>query len=369
MKRDLIKNGSVRTFATFAISMAILFGTASCDKSETTLPYEQEESIVEKECSFRISLVPQTRATGAGHGVQSDDNIVNKVEFFIFRNEGEDSGNLDTYKKIEGDELVSLTDISITSTTGAKKIYVVANSHITDWGSISTISDFESKVSMLNSEQIKDFTMIGNAEVTLQSATDVTIPISRLVARVLLSGISTNFAGTPYEGEELSNVKVYLINANGEKRYIDGADDATPVIFNSKSAVADDIASFGMANCIYDEITQPVTDAGYTTEHYFYCYENMAEEENDDVSFTRLVVQADLCGTTYYYPVNINREGFGHTGESDHAGVRSNTSYSLNITITRPGSLEPDDILEYGALSVDLNVADWITIPVVMVNF
>ena len=87
------------------------------------------------------------------------------------------------------------------------------------------------------------------------------------------------------------------------------------------------------------------------------------------MGYTRLVIQGDLNGNTYYYPISINREGFGYSSVNGHCGVKRNTSYKLDVTICRPGSTDPDEILEYGTLSTNLNVLDWVTLPVVQVQF
>jgi hypothetical protein len=95
----------------------------------------------------------------------------------------------------------------------------------------------------------------------------------------------------------------------------------------------------------------------------------MLSAESDESKFTRLVIQADLNGTTYYYPININRVGFGYSESNDHMGIKRNTSYSVEVTITRPGSLDPDSTLEFGTLTADITVLDWKTIPVAYVGF
>ncbi len=347
-----------------AASVFIALTAISCEKSSEQADERQPEPAI-----VSLSIVPETRAFGNTHGIQSDDNLVQTLEFFIFRAEGTDAGVLDTYKKLEGAELSSLSNIEIQSTTGAKLIYAVANSHNTDWTGVKTFTDFEARVSELHNEDLKNFTMTGSIEVVLQVSTSVAFSISRLVARIGLTGIKTDFAGTPYEGSELKNVKIYVTNVYANKRYSSGANATTPIFYNYKKAVAQDINLCTMSGMLYDEVANNISDAGYTVPHYFYCYENMLENETPDKHFTRLVIQGDLNGHTYYYPININREGFGYSAANGHLGVKRNTSYSLDVTICRPGSTDPDDILEYGVLTASLNVLDWVTVPVVYVNF
>ncbi len=363
---------NVVLFALFAL-LAV-----SCDKlgnSNEGKAGSWEPSVVS------ISIVPETRAagaygngtraTGSVHGVQADDNAVQVLEFFIFRTDGADAGTLDTYKKFQSSELGSLSDIKINTTTGAKVIYAVANSHKDNWKGVKTLTEFKAVLSELKDEKLKNFTMTGSVEATLQVATSVTFSISRLVARVQVTNIKTDFAGTPYEGSALENVKVYLTNVSADKFYADGGSSSAPTVYNYKKAVAEqtNLCSASMPGMLYDDVAQNIKDDGYATAHYFYCYENMLSSETDDKRFTKLVIQGDLNGHTYYYPISINQADFGYTSSNGHTGIKRNTSYSVEVTICRPGSNDPDQKLEHGVLTAQLNVLNWETVPVVYVNF
>ncbi len=366
---NLCKKGvGLMNLVLFAVLATV---TLSCEKN--SLPAAStagEPSVVS------ISIVPEnssvhSRATGATHGVQADDNTVQTLEFFIFRTDGDDAGMLDTYKKFTSSELTGLTGININTTTGAKIIYAIANSHKADWTNVKTLSQFKTVLGGLKDEQLKNFTMTGSVEATLQVTSSVNISISRLVARVKLASIKTDFAGTPYQGSALENVKVYLTNVSADKLYANGANASNATVYNHKEVVAEqvELCNASMPGMLYDEISQSVNDAGYTTAHYFYCYENTLAAETTDKRFTKLVIQGDLNGHTYYYPISINQEGFGYSSANDHAGVKRNTAYSVEVTICRPGSNDPDKELEHGALTANVNILDWATVPVVQVNF
>jgi hypothetical protein len=184
-----------------------------------------------------------------------------------------------------------------------------------------------------------------------------------------LASVKTSFAGTPWEGASLQNVKVYIINAAGDKLYHNGADQSTPTVLNSKKMVEADVNASAMTGMLKDDIQTNISDAGYNTLHSFYCYENVIDAETDVKRFTKLVIQADLNGKTYYYPISINREGFGYESSNGHMGVKRNTSYAVNVTILRPGSLDPDTPVEHAALKTSLNVVNWATVPTVNVTF
>ena len=71
-----------------------------------------------------------------------------------------------------------------------------------------------------------------------------------------------------------------------------------------------------------------------------YCYPNDSDDDMMGSPPTRMVVQGDIDGATYYYPVDINREGFGYT--SGPHGLSRNVKYSYSLLITRKGSTDPD---------------------------
>lgn len=347
------------------LACVVVFSAFSCEKSgDVTSGNETGEP-----CSEGTLVVSIATRAESGQQNLSGENKVNMLELFVFRNEGNGIGDLDAYKKIDGGALLSLNNLEIRSTTGKKIVYAVLNSHNEDWSGVKTLSDFKNKLACLKNEKPDDFTMAGSAETTLQLTTQVAVEVSRLVAKVQLSGIRCDFSGTPYEGTSLTDVKVYLTNAYACKSYALNANGTTPHILNSKGYVAGDVSGCAVPSVLYKEIGNSVGSAVTNVGHNFYCYENMVAQESSSERFTRLVVEGKLNGHTYYYPVNINRAGFGYTSSVDHVGVRRNTAYTIDITICRPGSTDPDGVLEYGDLKANVTVKDWVTIPGVQVQF
>ena len=352
----------------FKMLLVALVGTVavSCEKDIATEQLQESKLLV--------NIVPEysagTKASGAGHGVQAEDNTVNLLELFVFRAEGDDAGMLDAYKSYSGSELASLSNLELKTTTGKKHIYAVANSHRSDnWKGVKTLNDFKAQVASLQLEDAKNFTMVGNVDAQLQTTTSVSFSISRLVSRIQLASVKTDFAGTPWAGSTLQNVKFYIINVAGDKLYHDGSNQPTPTILNSKKLVEADCSASTMTGLMKDDIKVNISDDGYNTVHSFYCYENVIAAETDASRFTKLVIQGDLNGTTYYYPISINREGFGYESSVGHMGVKRNNAYTLNVTILRPGSLDPDQPVVHSALKTTLNVVNWSTVPTVNVVF
>ncbi len=348
--------------AVAAACVVVLFALSCEKRGVIEIESGEEESLL------MVSIVSNTKSEEP-LPEQADNNKVNMLEIFVFRADGDDAGVLDAYKKISGDELVSLTGIQMRTTTGKKVIYAVVNSHNEDWSSVKSLADFQQMQASLQKEDEEDLTMVGYVEQTLQVTTSVTIPVSRLVAKIRMRIIAADFRGTPYEGMPLKNVKVYLTNVYGKKSYASGTDGNSVAILNNKGLSTTDVEGCKNGGMLFFEHTKDVTHVNYDLDHSFYCYENMIESESDQTKFTRLVIEGELNGKKYYYPININRDGFGYTSEYDHVGVRRNTLYLLNVTICRPGSTDPDEVLEYGTLTTSVSIEDWIVMPFVGVEF
>mgnify|MGYP003584384653 CR=1 FL=1 len=358
-------------------AVMVLAGIAGCSKNESEIDLQTEG-----ESTLTVNITPSagtpagvisggvmngTKAVGSGHGNQDSDNTVQTLEIFVFKNlsGAADDGILEAYKKFSGSELASLSGLQLRAKTGQKTIYAVANSHKSDWSGVDTYAKFLAAAASLKSENTTSFTMTGSANATLEATTSVSVPVSRLVGRVILASVRTNFAGTPYAGGTISNVAAYLTNVVPEVYYGSGMSSGSGVL-NSLGYVAADCSGCTMSNMLYDSMPSAIGDSGYSGPNYFYCYENTIASEGSS-KFTRLVIQADLSGKTYYYPININREGYGYS--SGTAGISRNTSYALNVVISGPGSTNPEQPITMGSLSVSVSVANWATVPDSSVNF
>lgn len=334
---------------------SLIFWTSACDKDRCPDCPEEEKGTP---ATLTLSLeAAGTKSTSVP--VAAEDNAVNTVDVFIFTDGGEASpgyGQLDTYGRFtEG-----LDAIQITTTTGPKKICVIVNAENQTFNSITGLDQLREAVTELRDEKFGDFTMFGEKDMTLDVESSATIPVSRFISRIAVTSVRTKFAGTPYEGKTLSGCRLYLINAHGDKLIYGGGATGQPEILNKGGLSEDDMAGMAQAGLLADDIAGIIDDAGYSTAHYLHCYSN---ETSDIASSTKLVLQADIDGTTYYYPVPVNQAGYGYDESNGHSGIAGNTVYSYSLTITRPGSLEPDTPVVPGTVGIDIEVEDWTVIP------
>lgn len=337
---------------------------AACSKEEAI----QEASKTEK-ATVHLSVSPfeiLTKNTDPNNGLKNHIDSVRIIDVFVFR----EGGALEVYKHFSINDAggMNLSDLPVNATVGKKTIYVVGNAKETSWSGITTESKFLDLVVSLQSELLRNFTMSGKVTVDLTESTTVSVMLKKLISKVVVKGIKTDFAGGPYEGMKLRSVKLYLTNVSGAKTYM-GNDPATKVILNKKGYSAEDYAATAMTAMFAESVPGLVGDDGYTTTHHFYCYENLLESETSTDKFTRLVLEANLDGKTYYYPVDINRPGYGWNSSIDHKGVKRNTCYTYSFTITGPGTNDPEDKIVLKTITLDASVEELVDTPEYSVSF
>ena len=344
----------MKKLSIIGVILSLLLSLYSCEKPACLECPDGEPS------TLSISLASDGTRSSI-ENTQAEDNTITTVDVFIFRNTPSTSADyqkLDTYKRFSG---AALEDLTLTTTTGPKTICIIVNEHTNAFKGVTDLTKFRALVTNLKDELVGSFTMYGETEETLGATTSVTLSVQRLISRVGVTSIKTDFTGTPYADMTLSNVKLYLVNAHAQKIiYNNASSPASPLVYNTNKLVGDDANSTTEANLIYEPITGTIGDAGISTPYFFYCYSN---ETEDMTGCSKLVLQADLDGVTYYYPIPVHQENYGYTSSDGYYGIRRNTTYSYGITVTRPGSLDPNIPLVPGDLELTINVEDWATIP------
>ena len=333
----------------FAALMAL--AVAACSKDEAAKEMESSEK-----ATIHLSVSPYeivTKNTDPKHGDNKYLDSVRTIDVLVFR----EGGALEAYKHYSVNDAggMNLSNLPINATVGNKTIYVVANAKETSWAGVVREENFLNLAVSLKKETLPNFTMGAKATVNLQNDQVVNVVLKKLVAQVVVKGIKTDFAGGPYEGMKLRNVKLYLTNVSGAKSYM-GEDPSTKVILNSKGYSADDNSGCLMTALFSEGVAGLVGDSGYSTAHHFYCYENLMDTETSANRFTRLVLEATLDGTVYYYPVDINQPGYGWNSSIGHKGVKRNTCYTYNFTITGPGSDDPETKIVLKTITLDASV-------------
>lgn len=262
----------------------------------------------------------------------STEKQVNRIQVFVFR----EDGAVDTWGTAEADHLV------LECTSGSREIVVLANApQVSD---IFALSDLENEISGLTDNAPGALVMAGRKTVDLSLSSEVTVPVTRLVARVSIEKISTAFSLGQFNDADFIVRRIYLTNVAGDVPYLKSSAPQTWYNKMGYSAEAANLIDSG-------ELEESVTpETAYADVHYFYCYPNASDDSFEEIwtpRHTRLVVEADLAGVRYYYPVTM-------------PVIEANHTYTVTeLKITGPGSSSPEIPVERLDATFNVVVDDW----------
>ena len=321
MKTDLF-------FRMFVVCVLIVASWACQDVSG--LDDVNETQTLSKVKLTVVVPVPETKLTANG-----DEGRIVNYQVYIF----DEAGVLESYVN------QASSDIVLDCTAGTKTVAVLANAPaIKD---VTTLSALTARTSSLADNGSGALVMAGQQAVTVSADKEVTVSVSRLVAKVRLSELQVSFEAPQYQNMAFKVSAVYLINVPAVTKYFSAY---TPTIwYNKQKYVAADANAL-----IYDDMKSvAVTSASpYKTTNTFYCYPNPSDQDTFSATWsarhTRLVVEAYLGSTLYYYPVTLPE-------------LEKNKVYDVKLTVTRPGTSTPDDEVDKYAADFTISVKAWET--------
>lgn len=333
----------------FVTAIALLAALVSCQKPQK--PDDAVEEPTEKEFVFVIGDAPQTRLTGVTYAAESN---VSRWALYLFDSNGNRYGNP---VQVSGNGQTVLT-LPIGNTYTVCAVVNYPNSFSVT--NVSTLSGLESTASNLGDNALSNFVMYGSCSlsVSVNTPPSVSIPVSRLVAKTGIQNITVNMTDDFYANETFTLKGIYVTNAYTRSTF--GA-DPTPagtrsLWYNTMGWHGTGSASTSTA---LDNLTGHVgmnrTIANGTTfqaAEYFYFYPNKTSDDTTSslwsVRHTRLVIEASIGATTYYYVVTLP------------VSVRNNTYIATAVNITQPGALDPEQPTPY-AMSVVFSTStdDW----------
>ena len=317
-------------------------------------------------------------------------------------------------------------------TTGSGKfVYIIINGNDTNldtgevpYASIMNEAQLKARIFKLEDNKqgspatLDNFQMIGRTTGLTFTAgdNDVDVEVVRPVARVVIKKITKKFTNAGLAAGEMKVKNIYMSNVVGKYTYGNIADGVYNLNASSLAAalpaaswhnkydptadpkdidieagydlwlnrgLASDVA-FG-ANT-----TDPLAGVSKTTdiESTFYVMPNDVAWGFDHDSnagtadifgpvggdswsarHTKLVIETEYAGKTYYYAIPIAENGiagtFKHLGSAEddgsaYAGIKANRSYEINeLILTRLGSTNPDEPTVEAYVNFKISVQDW----------
>lgn len=279
-----------------------------------------------------------------------ENSVYNSLDIFTF--------NDDILKRIDSYvryDMPAGNLCEVASRTGPKIVGIIANSHMGryDWGSVNSLESFCDIRTDLEKEERAFPSMSGFIAVDESSERIKEVRIEPICSKVTLRSIRCDFKGKPYEDEMIENVKVYLTNVSARCRFMSEGYDLPERIINIGGLSEYDVGQFREPDIIFKTIPLPIGKNTVYPGISLLCYPNSGKDETPGTPFTRLVIEGELDGNIWYWPININRDDGGN-------GIGRNRTYIYDITITCKGSTNPDTVIDSEQLKLKTSVKEWL---------
>lgn len=325
------------------VSFAVLT-VMSCNK----MPAGEENGRCELTVTLAGSDEYVTKSTGQS---EADEKHISNCQVFVFR---KDNGKLDASTYNPSMDGAGSCSVSLNCTVGQRIIWVVVNAPEDYSSRIMDETSLKAVTTDLKDNRKTALLMVGNKEQVLnEGACSVDIPVTRAAASIVLQKITVDMEARAYQKPDILKVrKIYLLNVCGRTNL---AFDINP------SAVSDDCWYSKLSEesdpdskaLISDDLSTPVVignGGSDDTVYTFYAYPNScAHSVTSPFSprATLLVVEAELAGELYYYPLKFD-------------SLESNKKYVIsNLTIRRPGSGNPYEPVLFSAATSAVSVKEW----------
>lgn len=315
----------------FHIIIYLLSVLAGCEK-------EQEFPDAPGEYKIKISIPGYLEST------KSLSPAVSSLEIFCF--------NDDAYKRIDsyavygdlrGDE------VQFASRTGEKIIVAVANPHSPLTEEVYCYEDLAGAMANLCEEDPRHPLMIAQTSIRAGNGYSFNMNLKPLCARIRIAAIKVDIDG----GKMLRDAKCYLTNVNTSCKMLGQKSFAPTSILNSGKLKEHDLEQMKHKEMLLHKFRLPIGGAGVHENICLYCYANDVEQESAGSQFTRLVIEGYINGKKYFYPININRDGF-RSDSGEKAGIFPGCEYVYRLTLAHYGTSDPDIPFEIGSHNEDV---------------
>lgn len=350
------------------LAAVLLTGFAACNKntlSDSAAVPGSGECIL----TARFDL-PSTKVASQ---TLTNEKAIQNVQIFVFRaGEGGDAGMLEIAASAGFDQALDVTTgtyngITVKCSTGQREVWAVVNDakdHTAGADAVQTKAEFLALTHELESSTPTKLLMIGrsnpdsqNPAITLtEGAVQVSIPVHRLAASVVLESVVNDFSSPAYQKAEIFRLEAaYLLDVPGRINFGETSEPSALPAEMWYARLAAETAN-PRAAILYDNLSQEMLNYGQThsVKHTFYAYPNNCSPSEDAVFSPRatvLVLEASIKYASgwmkYYYPVTLQ------------GGLLSNKQYHVNLTVHRPGSTDPNKPVTFNDLTPTITVSDW----------
>lgn len=271
----------------------------------------------------------------------------------IFAFDKSKTGHLDSYQHCEG---FTGTEINMRSSNGEKTVFICSEGQRSrlEWSSVNSMEALDKIYVDLRKETRGSLCMTGSAGITAGSGIPLKISMRPLASEVTLRSVRCDFTDKVYNDNIISDVRVYLTNVNTRCSITAEGDIMPTEIINAGKLDEEDMESMKDPDMLLHEIPAGISKDISIVNLSMMCYPNASTKDSPGTPFTRLVIEGKIDGETYWWPININH----HDGIVEE-GIHRCRQYIYDITITRKGSSDPDEIVDTDALVLKMDIKSW----------
>lgn len=285
--------------------------------------------------TVKIEGSPTTRATDV---TSSQEENVRDLQIFVFDESGAKEFYVDAGASQRGE---------IVTKEGEKTVIAVVNAP--DLQSINTRSGLLTRTSLLSDNSPGSMVMTGEVTAVLQDGGNLSIPVTRIISKVMLKKVSLDFTSSVNASKEFRIQSIYLINVAGDNTY---SATSEPTIWYNKLRDGYNDTECRSFSLLSDSVNTSIRNKeSYTRDHSFYCYPNLVSAESFESVWcprhTMLVVDAVLGNDRVYYPIELPVIG------------RNKCLVIEELTITKKGSDQPYKPVEDGTCNINVTVVPW----------
>lgn len=253
--------------------------------------------------------------------------------------------------------------VEVGSRSGMKRIIALANwpaEELEDWNIISSLDGIGTLTCNLEDEDPASPRMTGSTTITAGAASSPVISMQALAAKIKLATLCCDFSGKAYEGLTMSNARAYLTNVCVSASI--SPDDVPGTAFVNIGGYSEsDMKSFKAPELLERSIYGEIDATKRTVDIALFCYPAEVSETDAGKPQTKLVLEGEIGGRKYYYPIRI--------GDYTAGAIRRDMTYQIDLKITRLGGTDPDAPLLPGTFEAGVTVLPWDTSDNQTVNF
>lgn len=297
----------------------------------------------------------------------------------------DESNNLVT---LNNKEVGTENATSINTSTASTQIYVAVNSTsngqfdnkktvkafkevVTELG-YTTSADGRSNenVNKANSQLTTGLPMFGSSATIsydANSASNVTVNVKRLVARVGVNNIATDFTDGAYKEAIFVPKEIFMYNVNDKCTWDGTASTSMTETANAKGVCeitegTSTLANMGtlpnyayLSSGLIEDFTAEGSNETYLSQvdasYYFYVFPHAKDNPTKLVIKGLFKAKGEENYSTVYYPIIVNK--------NNGATIAANNTYTIGVTIKGKGVKWPSDDIENASVNVTLTVEDW----------